>query len=70
MSLKQDLNGAEWEVKPFPPGCFETYGVDPNGRVNLKTQTRYYEIGVSKPVFKTLVPWEGDAFLLSNYSPK
>lgn len=54
------LNGVDWKITPFPPGCWESYSVLKDGLVEMKTQKRFYEIGVSKPAFKVPVPWEGN----------
>ncbi|KAK6622194.1 hypothetical protein RUM44_002001 [Polyplax serrata] len=58
ISLGNELSDVDWKVTPFPPGCYESYSVGDDGRVALKAQQRYYEIGSSKPTFKTSVAWE------------
>lgn len=60
ISLGNELSDVDWKVTPFPPGCYESYSVGDDGRVALKAQQRYYEIGSSKPTFKTSVAWEGE----------
>ncbi|KAL0276996.1 UNVERIFIED_CONTAM: hypothetical protein PYX00_004435 [Menopon gallinae] len=58
ISMGRELNGKNWKITPFPPGCWESYSVEKSGLVKLKNRLRFYEIGLSKPSFQVLVPWE------------
>ncbi|KAK3907981.1 Asparagine synthetase [glutamine-hydrolyzing] [Frankliniella fusca] len=59
VGISQHLNGAKFTLEPFPPGTFEEYSIDGEGRARLIRRERFYEIGSpEKPKFKPFVAYE------------
>ena len=64
IGLSHELNGSKFVMEPFPPGMFEEYSVDSDGRTKLIRQERFYEIGSpERPKFKPFVPYNSELLL-------
>ncbi|XP_065346286.1 asparagine synthetase [glutamine-hydrolyzing]-like [Cloeon dipterum] len=48
------VDGPEYKLDPFPPGTFEEYELDLEGRATLIRQQKYYTIG-DKPAYRMAV---------------
>lgn len=58
IGLTKELNGSKFKLEPFPPGVFEEYSIDNDGKAKLLRQERFHEIGSpEKPKFKPFVPF-------------
>lgn len=58
VGMARELNGSKYTLEPFPPGVFEEYSIDKEGRAKLVRQERFHEIGSPvKPQFRPFVPF-------------
>lgn len=59
IGLTKELNGSKFKLEQFPPGVFEEYAIDKDGKAKLLRQERFHEIGrPERPKFKPFVPYE------------
>lgn len=67
IGLIKDLNGSKFTLEPFPPGVFEEYSIDGEGKATLVRQERFYEIGsLERPKFKPYVPYNSKFLVLKH----
>jgi len=55
--MTKELNGSKFTLEPFPPGMFEEYSIDKDGKAKLLRKEHFYEIGSpERPQFRPFVP--------------
>ncbi|KAK0078664.1 hypothetical protein PV325_002223 [Microctonus aethiopoides] len=55
IGLSSQVTG-EWTLEPFPPGYYEEYSIQVDGKVKLIEAVNYHKPG-DKPSFDTFIPW-------------
>ncbi|KAK7791162.1 hypothetical protein R5R35_013329 [Gryllus longicercus] len=57
MEITTQLGDGAWKMDPFPPGCFEEYKINGDGKATVIQKKPFYNIG-DKPLFRPFVPFD------------
>jgi hypothetical protein len=57
IDLAHELDGAAWNLEPFPPGFVKEYEIKANGKTSIIMKKPFYNIG-DQPFFKPFIPYD------------